>query len=1269
MIITANKLSNLFKDNQRIGQGLFPRLISKLIRASLKSCDYLRFPYGDTIWANGVDGFVHNSEKGSGIVPFEDSVWEVGTDQNATRKANSDYKSRTEKGTEYDKSKYTFVFCTPHIWSGEILNWEAEKKNMCVWQDVRLIDGSMIAEWLDANLEIAIWLLHEFGEKVRTDDITTLECEVKRIKELTEKSITYQMLICSNENESKKLIEMLSNNEMTFHVIKPAINYEQGYFFIIGALANENNSDINSRVIIVKSKEALKTVNLHCRNKIVIMYFTDFIDEYDERNKYISIATNKTQTPTLELSPIFFDDFNKALESMGYETMETHAITSKVNRNISCFKRIYARNPNIRKPKWADETNKMDVMPIALLSGIDFTRAADRGITSRLISGSIVDYITRLDEILKYTDSPIFKDDNVYRIYSKEEALLVLEIEYNSPKMLILEKICKEEIITSKNPKYEKPMDKWYIEDGSYQYTRHLITGILDTFAILSNCDDAQSHYDNFVDDILKPMKNDVILLRTHITFLPLLTEVSAKSVLTFANELIDANNDCMSCLLQSYGVSFSSRCDLLYLYWAIKSCLCRRDYAIDAQRTLLKLYLKDFQSSSKRQIDDEIIESFAPILSSEYAITPKEKKDILAIASKSFTEVESVLAERIFYKMRWNQVNNFMVPSKPKWKEYKKHDNTYSYQEWAEVNDFATEWLYSNASDRVNLLSKVLDYNTLFRAEENHIKKVVEDVSKKIIEPIADAEIKRKLNIRINEINKRYKRMVKENTKLKTITNALTELYKSTLPEDLFERAKNLFEREHVSMFDLDDDDDESLDYVKKQNKIINELKVVIQKLIEERGESVLNDLFQLTHDNNYVAWKVFFDLSKDKIADMKKLITYKKNIAFIRYIEVMESLCEKIKKMILNITDEEQKVYIIKRLPLRDDCIDFVESSGLENIYWNREISYVRKSDMSPKIYGKMLKFCPLNLITSILYDEGGIKLDAAVEVLKAIIEFEQVATKEGRKIWFPNNAEHLVRLLDKVDEKYYTDELIHCEFQLLGTYISAHHRSGLPHGIREFFWRNPNVFFNFYADLLKSDAIKKDETVAQRLIFQALQPFGRTSFIPLEYMITKPEDFTRWCNTIMSNAIIEEKGILHKFATIICNILGLCPEDKKQTVWPTKAIADVLDSMNQYWTTEDIKELNEFYQQRYPEARTITKEERIASLFSMAKTNSFGVRHVTDGSYELETAKRYLSYAEQYKITNPITTEALKLIVQHFERDGMNDRKRAISGRGHY
>lgn len=91
-------------------------------------------PSGDGVALSGWDGILKCRDRiftiDSGL-----SLWEIGSDKDVTRKAESDYKKRTTNTSVYNSKDATFVFVTPRIWT-KANRWVQEKRAEGKWKNV-----------------------------------------------------------------------------------------------------------------------------------------------------------------------------------------------------------------------------------------------------------------------------------------------------------------------------------------------------------------------------------------------------------------------------------------------------------------------------------------------------------------------------------------------------------------------------------------------------------------------------------------------------------------------------------------------------------------------------------------------------------------------------------------------------------------------------------------------------------------------------------------------------------------------------------------------------------------------------------------------------------------------------------------------------------------------------------------------------------------------------------------------------------------------------
>ena len=92
-----------------------PLLVRKLIRKTVPDLVRLNIPANEQTSRPGFDGIVE-CKVGNQYVPPGVSVWEMGTNQDPSGKANRDIATRTKQLAEAERAEITFVFVTPRPW-------------------------------------------------------------------------------------------------------------------------------------------------------------------------------------------------------------------------------------------------------------------------------------------------------------------------------------------------------------------------------------------------------------------------------------------------------------------------------------------------------------------------------------------------------------------------------------------------------------------------------------------------------------------------------------------------------------------------------------------------------------------------------------------------------------------------------------------------------------------------------------------------------------------------------------------------------------------------------------------------------------------------------------------------------------------------------------------------------------------------------------------------------------------------------------------------
>lgn len=175
-LITAADLSSFAA--RTVSQGVIPRLVYDLIRASDSTITTCRIPYNDAVNQPGADGRVVSENGFFEFVPQGKSLWEIGTGDKPQTKATKEYTKWMKQTTPEERAEIVFVFVTPR--SSERGGWNEPKQNTWLnkrlthgWRGIRILDGVKLADWLRDVPALGRWMMCEMGLARNLRDITT----------------------------------------------------------------------------------------------------------------------------------------------------------------------------------------------------------------------------------------------------------------------------------------------------------------------------------------------------------------------------------------------------------------------------------------------------------------------------------------------------------------------------------------------------------------------------------------------------------------------------------------------------------------------------------------------------------------------------------------------------------------------------------------------------------------------------------------------------------------------------------------------------------------------------------------------------------------------------------------------------------------------------------------------------------------------------------------------------------------------------------------
>jgi len=283
--VNENQLDEWVRGNAIKAQGTIVELVSRLVAASSPNPKARRFPLGDSIGQPGPDGELHTDFADEPFVPQGRSFWEIGTGGNTGDKATKDYRELTDALSEHEATRQeaTFVFVSPlsgrkdwpSTWKENAQkSWLEKRRARKEWRDVRIIDGTILIDWLHHYPAVELWLAQEMG--LPTQQIETLEQHWALIRSIGAPPPLHPQVFLSNREAAcaklKDIVERKVIQQLKLETRFP----EQVVDFIsafVAALDDEKRADVLGRCIVATGIDAWNAIITSQKPHILVAGF------------------------------------------------------------------------------------------------------------------------------------------------------------------------------------------------------------------------------------------------------------------------------------------------------------------------------------------------------------------------------------------------------------------------------------------------------------------------------------------------------------------------------------------------------------------------------------------------------------------------------------------------------------------------------------------------------------------------------------------------------------------------------------------------------------------------------------------------------------------------------------------------------------------------------------------------------------------------------------------------------------------------------------
>ena len=509
-LVTENQLDNWVRGNAQEAQTLIVELVYRLVAASCPETKKRRFPLGDSIGQHGPDGILHVDLGFKSFVPEGSSFWEIGSSLNARNKATKDYNRLSNEVSEKVRMESTFVFVTPlsgrrdweYTWKeGAQADWLKTHRDRNNWKDVRIIDGTILIDWVHQFPAVELWLVSKIHGPDIQQKIKIPEYHWELLKSIGNPFPLPPTLFLVNRDEAcRKLLELFDGRSSQLHLIThfPAhvIDFVCAY---IASLDEEHRIDVTGRTLIISDMDAWSAVCNQWRNFILIAD-TALDLSGDSGNRAIQQARNAGHSivvggeyagPSNSSSVSLFTppqhQLKQVLKDVGYPEQKAHTMVDRCDGDLSSLLRLLQGLPVL--PDWARNADSTELATAVLLGSWMDGSEADRAVVKSLTGKEYEEWVEKMRKVSQIPGTPIACREGSWKIISRYEVWYALGNIFSDQHLDKLQNIIVS-VIREADPRFKLPTNEQWLANIHGTDLKHsplLRKGLAETLALLGS--------------------------------------------------------------------------------------------------------------------------------------------------------------------------------------------------------------------------------------------------------------------------------------------------------------------------------------------------------------------------------------------------------------------------------------------------------------------------------------------------------------------------------------------------------------------------------------------------------------------------------------------------------------------------------------------------------------------------------------------------------------------------------------------------------------
>jgi hypothetical protein len=541
---------------------------------------------------------------GGPYVPDGESVWEFGVEKDYKKKANEDFKSRTDTPRGVVRNETTFVFVTPRTWRKEsIEEWEEEKRNASDWKDIRVIDGVMLEQWLDDHPSAAARVAREIlGAVPRTRARSLAEFWDEYAARLNP-ALTEQVLLSGRDAQGKELVERLAGEPQEIIVVR-ADSTDEVIAFVVAAVRHadlDTAKYLEARTLVVDTDDADRELAGRKGTLYIVRGTAVQVAGHLSRRNPTVVPTGR-DTPSsggaVNLNRPSSHDLANGIVTMGIEEDRAFQLAGACGRSVTILSRRIPRGLAV-KPDWDD--GRPTLIPALLAGGWIGNAGHDQAVICTLAGiDGYGPYEAALQPMLRLQDPPIDREGSVWKMRAPVDAFVHLGYLSGRDHLDRLRAVVTD-VFREYDPSLDLPDEKRpfaSLEGKQLRHSNWLREGLATTLLLMAALHEEAglatpgTTPERFVEDLigqLPGLARDHRVVASLRNELPLLMEAAPRPLLGALERLLEGDGGAMRPIFREGGI-LSPGSPHTWLLWALEMQAWDPEYLVRVALILARL-------------------------------------------------------------------------------------------------------------------------------------------------------------------------------------------------------------------------------------------------------------------------------------------------------------------------------------------------------------------------------------------------------------------------------------------------------------------------------------------------------------------------------------------------------------------------------------------------------------------------------------------------------------------------------------------------------